>query len=108
MKALQNCIIIERDVDKHPLFVLPQTEKLGTGIAISIGPKCLDIKVGDHVYFDVGQEFKHDDILFAILLKFLPYIKVGDHVYFDVGQEFKQDGKEYVVMREPHILGVLE
>ena len=77
MKALQNCIIIERDVDKHPLFVLPQTEKLGTGIAISIGPKCLDIKVGDHVYFDVGQEFKLND-------------------------------KNYVVMREPHILGVLE
>jgi co-chaperonin GroES (HSP10) len=57
--------------------VLPPGEKLGTGIAIAIGPKCLDIKVGDHVYFDVGQEFK-------------------------------QDGKEYVVMREPHILGVLE
>jgi co-chaperonin GroES (HSP10) len=77
MKALQDCVLIERDVNKHPLFVLPQTEKLGTGIAVAIGPKCLDIKVGDHVYFDVGQEFK-------------------------------QDGKEYVVMREPHILGVLE
>jgi co-chaperonin GroES (HSP10) len=76
MKALQDCIIIERDVDKHAFLTLP-TEKLGTGIAISIGPKCLDIKVGDHVYFDVGQEFK-------------------------------QDGKDYVIMREPHILGVLE
>ena len=59
MKALQDCIIIERDVEKHPLFVLP-SEKLGTGIAVAIGPKCLDIKVGDHVYFDVGQEFKQD------------------------------------------------
>ncbi len=77
MKALQDCIIIERDVEKHELFVLPPGEKLGTGIAIAIGPKCLDIKLGDHVYFDVGQEFK-------------------------------QGGKEYVVMREPHILGVLE
>ena len=76
MKALQDCVIIERDTEKHPLFVLP-SEKLGTGIAIAIGPKCLDIKVGDHVYFDVGQEFKHDNT-------------------------------EYVVMREPHILGVLE
>ena len=76
MKALQDCVIIERDVEKHPLFVLP-SEKLGTGIAIAIGPKCLDIKVGDHVYFDVGQEFKHENT-------------------------------EYVVMREPHILGVLE
>jgi co-chaperonin GroES (HSP10) len=76
MKALQDCVIIERDTEKHPLFVLP-SEKLGTGIAIAIGPKCLDIKVGDHVYFDVGQEFKHEDT-------------------------------NYVVMREPHILGVLE
>jgi co-chaperonin GroES (HSP10) len=76
MKALQDCIIIERDVEKHPMFVLP-SEKLGTGIAVAIGPNCLDIKLGDHVYFDVGQEFK-----------------LG--------------GKEYVVMREPHILGVLE
>jgi co-chaperonin GroES (HSP10) len=25
-----------------------------------------------------------------------------------VGQEFKHDGKDYIVMREPHILGVLE
>ena len=46
-------------------------------IAIAIGPKCLDIKVGDHVYFDVGQEFKYENT-------------------------------DYVVMREPHILGVLE
>ena len=76
MKALQDCVLIERDVEKHAFLTLTN-EKLGTGIAVAIGPKCLDIKVGDHVYFDVGQEFK-------------------------------QDGKEYVVMREPHILGVLE
>jgi co-chaperonin GroES (HSP10) len=76
MKALQDCVIIERDTKKHPLFVLP-SEKLGTGVAIAIGPKCLDIKVGDHVYFDVGQEFVHDKT-------------------------------DYVVMREPHILGILE
>ena len=77
MKALQDCIIIERDVEKHPLFVLPANSQTETGIAIAVGPKCLDIKVGDHVYFDVGQEFKHENT-------------------------------EYVVMREPHILGVLE
>lgn len=77
MKALQNCVIIERDVEKHPLFIIPETEKMETGVAVAIGPQCLDIKLGDHVYFGVGQEFK-------------------------------QDGKMYVVMREPHILGVLE
>ena len=76
MKALQNCVIIERDVEKHPLFVLPANSQTETGIAVAVGPKCLDIKVGDHVYFGVGQEFKYD--------------------------------KSYIVMREPHILGVLE
>jgi len=76
MKALQDCVIIERDTEKHSFLTLP-SEKLGTGVAIAIGPKCLEIKVGDHVYFDVGQEFVHDKT-------------------------------DYVVMREPHILGILE
>ena len=75
MRALQNCLIIEPYYEKHKLFVLPQTEKSETGIVIAAGPDCKDIKVGDHVYFGVGQEFSYD--------------------------------KEYVVMREPHVLGVL-
>jgi co-chaperonin GroES (HSP10) len=74
MRALQNCLLIERDVEKHPLFVLPN-EKQETGVVISVGPDCKELKVGDHVYFGVGQEFLY--------------------------------GKEYVVMREPHVLGVL-
>ena len=74
-KALQNCIIMERDVEKHALFVLPFGEKLPTGVILSAGPACKELKVGDRVYFDVGQEFTHG-------------------------------GKEYVLMREPHVLGV--
>lgn len=77
MKALQNCVIIERDVEKHALFVLPPGDPMETGIAIAVGPDCRDIKVGDHLYFGVGQEFKYD-------------------------------GKNLVVMREPHITGVLD
>ena len=77
MKALQDCVIIERDVEKHPLFVLPQNSDSETGKVVAVGPLCLDVKVGDHVYFGVGQEFKHDNT-------------------------------NLVVMREPHILGVLE
>ena len=76
MKALQDCVIIERDVEKHPLFVLPLNSDSETGKVIAVGPLCLDVKVGDHVYFGVGQEFKYE--------------------------------KSYIVMREPHILGVLE
>ena len=77
MKALQNCLIIERDVEKHALFVLPPGEKLGTGVAVAAGPDCQTLKVGDRLYFDVGQEFTHN-------------------------------GKDYVVMREPHVLGVFD
>ena len=76
MKALQNCVIIERDMEKHPLFVLPQNSDSETGKVVAVGPLCLDVKVGDHVYFGVGQEFKYE--------------------------------KSYIVMREPHILGVLD
>ena len=77
LRANQNCVIIEPDVEKHELFIIPPGDKCETGIAVAIGPDCVDVKVGDHVYFGVGQEFKHD-------------------------------GKEYIVMREPHIIGVLE
>ena len=73
---MQNCIIIERDVEKHELFVLPPGEDMETGIAISAGSDCKELKVGDHLYFGVGQNFTHE-------------------------------GKKYVVMREPHVLGVL-
>lgn len=74
-KALQNCLIMERDFEMHAFLELPPGEKLGTGVVLSAGPDCKDVKVGDRVYFDVGQEFTHG-------------------------------GKEYVLMREPHVLGV--
>ena len=75
LRALQNCLLIERDVEKHAFLELPVGEKLGTGVVLSAGPDCKELKVGDRVYFDVGQEFTHN-------------------------------GKEYVLMREPHVLGV--
>lgn len=77
IKAMQNCLIIEPDVEKHELFIIPPGDKCETGIVIAAGPDCKELTVGDHVYFGVGQEFKHG-------------------------------GKDYVVMREPHVLGVLE
>lgn len=77
LNAMQNCLIIEPDVEKHELFIIPPGDKMETGIVRAAGPKCEELKVGDHVYFGVGQEFTHE-------------------------------GKEYVVIREPHVLGVLE
>ena len=76
LRAMQNCIIIERDVKKHAFLELLSTEKLQTGIVVAAGPDCKELKIGDHLYFGVGQEFAHG-------------------------------GKNYVVMREPHVLGVL-
>jgi co-chaperonin GroES (HSP10) len=76
MRALQNCVIIEVDVEKHAFLELPQTEKAETGVVISAGPACEELKVGDHLYFGVAQEFTYEK-------------------------------KSYVVMREPHVLGVL-
>jgi hypothetical protein len=32
LKALQDCVIMERDVEKHAFLELPQTTKLGTGV----------------------------------------------------------------------------
>ena len=76
LKALQNCLIIERDVEKHPLFVLPPGDNMETGIVVAACPECKDLKIGDHLYFGVGQEFTYER-------------------------------RNYVVMREPHVIGVL-
>jgi len=76
LRAMQNCLIIEVDVEKHAFLELLSTEKQETGIVVSAGPDCKDLKVGDHLYFGVGPEFTHG-------------------------------GNVDVVMREPHVLGVL-
>ena len=76
LKALQNCLIIEREVEKHPLFVLPPGDNMETGIVVAAGPECKDLKIGDHLYFGVGQEFTYER-------------------------------RNYVVMRDPHVIGVL-
>ena len=59
LRALQDCVIIERDTREHPLFVLPPGDPMETGVAVAIGPDCKDIKVGDHLYFGTAQEFRH-------------------------------------------------
>lgn len=60
LKALKDCVIIERDVEKHALFILPPGDPMETGIAIAVGPDCKEINVGDQLYFGVGQEFTHE------------------------------------------------
>lgn len=78
LQALQDCVIVEEEHDKHPLIVLPQ-QKTGNGKVLKVGPECEAIQVGDRICFG-----------------------------FSVGQKFKHEGKEYLVMREEHVLGVFD
>lgn len=79
LQALQDCLIVEPEVEKHALFELLRAKQTGFGTVLAIGPRTQDVKVGDKICFG---EF--------------------------VGQEFTFDKHDYLVMREEHILGVVE
>lgn len=79
LQALQDCLIVKPEIEKHALFELLRAKQTGYGIVLAVGPDAKETKVGDKVLFG---EF--------------------------VGQEFKHDNTEYLVMREDHVLGVLE
>lgn len=79
LQALQDCLIVEPDMEKHELLALIGAKKTGTGTVISAGPGATEAKVGDKILFG---EF--------------------------VGQDFTFDRHDYLVMREEHILGVFE
>ena len=79
IQALQDCIFVRPNVEKHELFIMLRQKQTGTGIVVSAGPKCLDIKVGDRVLF-------------------------GD----SIGQDVRWEGEDLLVMREAHTLGVME
>lgn len=79
IQALQDCLIVRPDLEKHELFVLLRQKQTGTGVVISAGPDAKDVKVGDRVLF-------------------------GD----SIGQDLKWEGDNLLVMREAHTLGVFE
>ena len=79
IKALQDCLIVRPDVEKHELFIMLREKKTGTGVVVSVGPDAQDIKVGDRVLF-------------------------GD----SIGQDLKWEGDDLLVMRELHTLGVFD
>jgi len=79
LQALQDCLIVRPDVEKHALFVLLREKKTGTGVVVSVGPDAVDVKAGDKVLF-------------------------GD----SIGQDLKWEGDDLLVMRESHTLGVFE
>ena len=79
IQALQDCLIVRPDMEKHDLFILLREKQTGTGVVISAGPDAKDVKVGDKVLF-------------------------GD----SIGQDLQWEGEDLLVMREAHTLGVFD
>lgn len=79
IQALQDCLIVRPDIEKHALIALIREKKTGTGVVLAAGPQATETKVGDRVLF-------------------------GDFV----GQELRWEGEDLLVMREDHIMGVYE
>ena len=79
LTALQDCLIVEPEIEKHALLQLLRAKQTGFGTVLAVGPDTRETKVGDKICFG---EF--------------------------VGQEFTFDKHDYLVMREDHVLGVVE
>ena len=79
IQALQDCLIVRPDMEKHELFILLRQKQTGTGIVVTAGPDAKDVKVGDRVLF-------------------------GD----SIGQDLQYEGEDLLVMREAHTLGVFD
>ena len=79
LRATQDCLIVEPEIEKHALLQLLRAKQTGFGTVLAVGPLAHDVKVGDKICFG---EF--------------------------VGQEFSFDKHDYLVMREEHVLGVAE
>jgi chaperonin GroES len=80
-KAIQDVVVIKRDVEKQGIIIIPGTKKLMTGVVVAAGP---------------GKDGK------------TPEVKVGDRVTWGeyAGQAVTIDGEEHVAMREPDIMGI--
>jgi co-chaperonin GroES (HSP10) len=79
LRTTQDCLIVHPDMEKHDLFALLRQKQTGTGVVVSAGPAVKDVKVGDRVLF-------------------------GD----SIGQDLQWEGKDLLVMREAHTLGVFD
>ncbi len=87
-KPMGDCILVEQDQEKDGLIVLVQKTKLAQGTVVAVGPGKISQK--------------------GILLPMM--VKVGEKVCFGehTGQKTVVDGKEYLVMHEPDIAGVID
>jgi len=79
IQALQDCLLVRPDIEKHELFTLLRNKQTGTGVVVSVGPLATETIVGSAILF-------------------------GD----SIGQELKWEGEDILVMREAHVLGVFD
>jgi|GEM_PF-3495585 len=75
----EDCLFVRPDMEKHALFALLRQKQTGTGRIVAKGPDASETDVGQRILFG---EF--------------------------VGQELHFEGEDYLVMRESHILGVMD
>lgn len=88
LKPLSDCILVEQDEEKvSSLIFVPGAKKLYSGYIRAIGP-------GKKL--DNGTLSKMD-------------VAVGDHVMFGEysGQVTSYDGKDYLMMRNADVIGIL-
>ena len=90
IKPMFDCVYIEQEIEKHDgLIVVPNSEKkLFQGTVVAVGP---------------GHRTDHGDWIKLCL-------NVGDRVLFGEysGQKVQYEGKEYLMMREKDVIGVLD
>jgi chaperonin GroES len=88
LKPLSDCIVVEQDEEKvSSIIIVPGAKKLYSGIVRAIGPgkklengkvSAMDVAVGDHVMF-------------------------GEYT----GQVTEIEGKQYLMMRNAEVIGLL-
>jgi co-chaperonin GroES (HSP10) len=79
LKARQDCLIVRPDVEKSAIIALIKQKRTGMGVVVKAGSDATETKVGDKIVF-------------------------GGFV----GQDFKWEGEDLLVMREEHVLGVID
>ena len=75
----QDCLFVRPEMEKHALFALLREKQTGTGVVVAKGPKATETEVGQRILFG---EF--------------------------VGQDVNFGGEDYLVMREEHVMGVID
>jgi co-chaperonin GroES (HSP10) len=75
----QDCLFVRPELEKHALIALLRQKQTGIGVIVAKGPDAAETDVGQRVLFG---EF--------------------------VGQELHFEGEDYLVMREAHVLSIVD